>query len=357
MDGTYKQYIVPNGIVYPGKATAPTIKSGLNRVQISWLRGTDPKVVKAKIYWNNFTDSVELPVPADQDIITYTIPNLPENYYSFTIKTYDKDGNVSVPVEVSGNAYGERYRSALLNRVLVSSTLNLANNLTVQLEAVATGSTIVRSEIEYTSTTGQIKTLQIEPGTVTVQIPDYKKETSYKLRTLHENLTTIDRFYTLDQVVNTFLLNKTEWRVVAYSSYNSTDTPVGYSAPANMIDGNPGTRWLTLTTLSYPHFITIDLGSERTIKTASMWRWIIPPTTAVPNPTPDERGPDVFMLEGSTDNINWTKLGDNYNFNRLTNNEQIYYIPNAPKARYIRMTAISGPQKFVLLGEFNVSVL
>ena len=90
MDSTYVQYVVPDGIIYPGKATAPSVKSGLNKIQLSWLRGADPKVVKARIFWNNFTDSVELAIPSDQPVISYTVNNLAENFYSFTIKTYDK---------------------------------------------------------------------------------------------------------------------------------------------------------------------------------------------------------------------------------------------------------------------------
>lgn len=347
MDSTYEQYVVAGGIVYPGKATAPQIKSGLNRIQLSWSRGTDPKVVTAKVYWNNFTESIEVPIPADQDIVSCIIPNLAENYYSFTIKTYDKDGNVSVPVEISGNAYADRYRSTLLNRAILSSTLNLANVLNIQLEAVPATSNISKSEIVYTNTTGELKTITVPKATVSVQITDYKKETSYVIRTQYVSPDQLDPFYTNDQVIDAFQLNKTEWKVAAYSSYNSGDTPVGFSAPTNMIDGNPATRWLTLTTLAYPHYITIDLATERTIKTVSLWRWV--------QATVDERGPDVVKFEGSLDNSTWTVYGT-YNFNRFTNNEQVFNIPNLPKARYIKLTALSGPMAYVILGEMNVTV-
>jgi len=347
MDSTYEQYVVPNGIVYPGKATAPTVKPGLNRIQISWQRGTDPKVVKAKIFWNSYADSVEVPVPADQNVISYTIPNLAENYYTFIIKTYDKEGHPSVPVEVSGDVWGERYRSTLLNRLVLSSTLNLANTLSLQFEPVLPGSTIVKSEIEYTTTTGALKTVTVLPGTLSLQLADYKKETSYKLRTQHLNPAAIDPFYANDQLVESFVLNKTEWKIAGYSSYNTTDTPVGFSAPANMIDGNPATRWLSLVSAAYPHFVTVDFGAQRTLKTVSLWRWV--------QATADERGPNVVQFFGSLDNATWNDLGT-YSFDRLTNNEQIYTIPNLPQVRYLMVKAISGPQVYVILGEVNVSV-
>lgn len=346
MDSTYAKYVVPDGIIYPGKATAPSVKSGLNKVQLSWLRGSDPKVVKARIFWNNFTDSVELAIPADQPVISYTVNNLTENFYSFTIKTYDKEGRVSVPVEVSGAALGERYRSTLVNRVVSSSTFNLANTLSLQFEPVLPTSSIVKTEIEYTTTSGALKKVTVLPGTLSLQLTDYQTETSYKLRTQYLEANMVDPFFSNDQLVENFLLDKSEWRVIDFSSQNPDANNV--SIPANMIDGNPATRWVSLATTSkYPHHITVDLGALRTIKTVSLWRWV--------QATPDERGPNVVQYLGSTNNVTWTDLGT-YNFDRLTNNEQVFTIPNLPKQRYLKVVAVSGPQTFVVLGEVNVTV-
>lgn len=346
MDSTYAEYVVPNGIIYPGKATSPVAKSGLNKVQISWMRGTDPKVVKARIFWNNYTNFVEVPVPANQAVISYTVTNLPENYYSFVIITYDAEGNVSVPVEVSGDAWGERYRATLLNRVVQSSTFNLANTLSLQFEPTLPGSTIVKSDVEYTTTAGVQKTVSVLPGTLTLQLTDYKLETGYKLRTQYLSATAVDAVYTNDQLVESFLLNKTEWKVIDFSSQNPDANNL--SIPANMIDGNPATRWVTQATTSrYPHHITVDLGISRIIKTVSLWRWV--------QTTPDERGPNVVQILGSTNNATWNDLGT-YNFDRLTNNEQVFTIPNLPQVRYLKVVAVSGPQTFVVLGEVNVSV-
>lgn len=347
MDSTYKQFVVTNGITYPGKATAPVVHSGYNRVRITWLRGSDPKVTRAKIYWNNFTDSVGFDVPANQDTIGYTIPAIPENFYSFIIKTYDSKGNVSVPVELSGSVYGERYRSNLLQRPLISSTINLANKLTLQFDPLPAATTIVGTEIEYTNTSGQVKVVRLKGDVVSYQFPDYQKETSYRIRTLHmPDAVALDVFYTDYQVVDAFVLNKTEWRVIDFSSQNPDANNL--SIPANMIDGNPATRWVSLATTSrYPHYITVDFGAVRTLKTVSLWRWV--------QAVADERGPNVVQFLGSVNNTTWSDLGT-YNFNRLTNSEQKYNIPNLPQVRYLKVVAVSGPQTFVVLGEVNVSV-
>ncbi|MCD0486663.1 hypothetical protein LPB86_00365 [Pedobacter sp. MC2016-14] len=358
MDSTYKQYVVNSGVIYPGKATAPVLHSGDNRVRITWLRGSDPKVVRAKVYWNNYTDSIEFAVPADKDTVGITIPNVPENFYSFIIKTFDSKGNVSVPVELSGSVYGERYRSNLLPRPLLTNTVNLANTLGLQFNDLPSGTTIVGSEVEYTTTTNLLKVVRVKASDLALQLADYKKGTSYRIRTLHlPDPVALDTFRTNYQVVNELSPVKSQLSVIAYSSYNTTDTPVGFSAPANLLDGNQNTRWLSLTTLSYPHFVTIDLGTQRTIKTISLWRWTIAPTATVPVPVPDERGPDVVKFQGSVDNVNWIDLGGNFNFNRLTSAEQKFTIPGLPEVRYIKLTAVSGPQKFVILGEINFGLL
>ena len=49
MDGTYEEYIVPNGRVYPGVAKNPVVYAGKNRVQLQWLKGKDPTTVRAEV--------------------------------------------------------------------------------------------------------------------------------------------------------------------------------------------------------------------------------------------------------------------------------------------------------------------
>jgi hypothetical protein len=98
MDTNYKDYVVPGGLVYPGKALATT-HSGQSRVEIVWPKGVDRSVVKAKIYWNNFADSVVVDIASiTTDSVKVMINNLEEKNYTFVIRTYDAQGNKSVPV-------------------------------------------------------------------------------------------------------------------------------------------------------------------------------------------------------------------------------------------------------------------
>ena len=106
-DSLYEEYLVPNGRSYPAKALNAEAYSGKERVVISWLNGTDPKIVKARISWNNYTAWEEIDITPSMNVIRKEINPLAENIYSFIIRTYDGEGNISVPVEVIGAVYGE----------------------------------------------------------------------------------------------------------------------------------------------------------------------------------------------------------------------------------------------------------
>jgi uncharacterized protein (TIGR02145 family) len=154
MESAYKEYVVPNGIIYPQKADSLKVYSGKNRVLIEWLRGNDPKVVSARVFWNNYTDSVVVDVTAYQDTVRYIIDNLPEEDFTFYVKTYDAAGNVSIVQEVSGTVYGTIYESSL--RVREITTIDAETYDKVEINWAVASTEIIRTEIQYVSDkTGQ----------------------------------------------------------------------------------------------------------------------------------------------------------------------------------------------------------
>ena len=155
MDSTYKEFVVPGGIIYPGKAVAPVVNSGHNRAKILWHRGVDPNVTRAGIFWNNYTDSVEVAIPPAGDTISTIIDNLPEGFYSFFIKTYDEAGNSSVPEEVLGTVYGEDYKASLLDRPVVSSEVDSQGLWTILWGSADISNGAIATEVIYTNTLGK----------------------------------------------------------------------------------------------------------------------------------------------------------------------------------------------------------
>jgi hypothetical protein len=188
----YEEYIVPNGLSYPAKALRPEARPGNERIEIAWRNGYDPKVEKARIFWSNYKDSLEVEVNENMRIITKMIDPLAENTYTFVIRTYDGDGNVSIPVELTAKVYGEIYRSALSNRILKSSAFDGAN-LTINWNEADETETGVN--LNYTDTNGA-KTHIVPPSETRTILAgfDIKKPLKYSTMYLPDSLA-IDIFH------------------------------------------------------------------------------------------------------------------------------------------------------------------
>jgi hypothetical protein len=132
MESTYRDFIVPGGLIYAGKPENPTVRPGYNRAEISWTKSSDPNVKSARVFWNNYTDSIPADIPEDGSTVSVIINNLPEKFYSFFIKTYNDEGNASIPAEALGTVYGEKYRTSLLNRPLLTSEMNEDGKILLQ---------------------------------------------------------------------------------------------------------------------------------------------------------------------------------------------------------------------------------
>lgn len=203
IDSTYKEFVVPGGIIYTGKAIAPMVNPGRNRVKISWLRGADPNVIKARIFWNNYMDSVEVIIPPTGDTISTIIDNLPEEFYSFFIKTYDEEGNSSIPAEVLGTVYGENYQSSLLNRPVLLSTMDNQGIVSIEWGAADVANGAFATEVIYTKTSGDMITVRFDVDEPVSTLAEYKAETDYRYRTLFlPDSAAIDTFYTEYIIMN-----------------------------------------------------------------------------------------------------------------------------------------------------------
>ena len=190
----FDEYIIPNGRSYPGMAIDAVAFPGKERVELSWKKGTDPKVVKARIFWNNGTDSVEVAVSKNADILSRIISPLSENTHSFFIRTYDDEGNVSVPVEVIGTVYGDIYQSSLFNRMIKSALCDSEDILQIEWNSADVTETGIY--LNYTSINGDSKTLPIPNTETSTTIADLKVGSEILYQTAFKpDSQAIDEFY------------------------------------------------------------------------------------------------------------------------------------------------------------------
>lgn len=348
-DEVYKEFTVPNGMVYPAKAANAIAYTGKNRVKIAWPASQDQSLVKARIFWNNYTDSVEMVIPYDKDTISCIIEPLAENSYSFMIRTYDNKGNVSVPVEVSGRAYGDSYISSIFTRSINSLQLNPVNSqISITWAPADVTNGAQTTEVKYTDINGVEKIIKVDATKSETTIPDLKSGSTFSCRTLYIPETNyLDVFYTdYQENIVRMALKKDVMNVIDFSSQHDG------AWARNMIDGNStGTRWHTNADgwYEFPHFVTVDFGGITSVSRFGVWATKVDQRV---NPF-DYRQPGKIKIETSLDNQEWTDIGT---FNFATQLVQYFDLPPT-SARYFKFTGLEpGPlndSRFMVLGEFE----
>lgn len=304
----YEGYVVPNGLVYPGPAHTPIAHPGDNRIKISWLRGTDPRVQKARIFWNNYTDSVELPVAADIDTVSYIIDPINEGTYSFMIHTYDDEGNKSIPIEMMGSVYGDNYRSLLTNRLL-KSTYYDGQDLTLNWGTVESSEAGIH--LNWTDINGDSKTTKVDTSETETLLPNFNidKPLSYSTTYKPDSLA-IDVFQaaTVETMIDpVVLIPKATW----VEKTMPGDVGINGSYPLkNLWDGNTTNFMHSDDPATLPSILTWDLGLKAKLSRMKLW----------PRNNDDDRWnrghPRVFEIYGSLEpnpdgnlDDSWTLLG------------------------------------------------
>ncbi|MBO9618156.1 MAG: DUF5013 domain-containing protein [Niabella sp.] len=200
MDAFRDQYMKNGAIIYAGRMDSVNILSGRNKVAVTGLFTSDPNIVKYRVFWNGRQDSVEVPVTrtARVDTARVIIPSLTEGTQSFEIRTYDKLGNVSVPVYVSGNVYGDLYQSSLVNRGIADASMQKDGSALITWADVNASMGIQNMEIKYPDKNNvQHDTIIVSQLTKqTTSLPNFNLGSSFSYKTAYlPNPTAIDTFY------------------------------------------------------------------------------------------------------------------------------------------------------------------
>jgi hypothetical protein len=276
MDSVYEEFLVPNGLKYPQKPDSLRVFAGYNKLRLTWLKAKDPSIVRAKIYWNNYQDSLLVdPIPND-DIIAVEIPVADENTYTFYVKTFDAEGNASIPSEVSGAAYGENYVLGTTDRAVVSALRDANYNGTITWDTKTTD--LAYSEVRYTTSSNETRIVRILPAETTVNCPDAKPGGLFEYRSVFLPPKGID-YVEKDWVTyeNSFFYKypRTEWTGESRNGYHPWGDGGG-GQPALAFDGNISTGWHSHTGSSLPQCLVVDMKESLSIHHIT----VSPPTNA-----------------------------------------------------------------------------
>ena len=323
MDETYKEFIVPGGVIYPGKVESPVIRPGKDKIMLEWLKGNDPKVTATTIYWNNYLDTLVVPIAADDDTIRRIITPLPENTYTFIFFTNDDEGNISIPVELTGSSYGAVYQSSLNNRAITEEYVTAEDGVwTIVWGRRDVTNGMWGAELTYTTEDNKTQTI-ISTGDTT-KITGHLAESQWKYRTLFlPTPLAIDTFY-VDfadvrniPVKDPFIISTDGWIATAEhwapnQGLNGDNGEEG-AIPAKTIDGDVASFWHTAhnaegmsdegpvtAATDYPHWLKYDMGQERD----DIFMVELTPR----NSYADQSIKD-FQIQGSLDGNTWTTYG------------------------------------------------
>lgn len=298
MDATYVDFIKKGSITYVGTPDSLKVYPGKNRMKLEWLL-SDPSATRAKLYWNNKSDSLDVPVAVDPvtQKMSVWLNNMREGSYSFNIILYDKNNNRSVVANAIGMVYGDNYVNTLLSRPVKSA---IFQNASVTLSWGSADATVVATEVDYRDKDGQRHINVVPFSAVTTELPNYSMTAygTFQYRTMYvPDSLSLDTFYTAYQTV------KVTGPPLDYSRVGWTADEVDYDLtnprkPINTLDGNTGTIWHMDKTKGYPHPMTVDM---KTVNLVNGFFYI--------QRTPLDGAVKLVEIQVSNDGTTWKSLG------------------------------------------------
>ena len=255
IDAYKEKFLQAGSISYPGIIDSVKVLSGKNRAIITGLIVADPKLVKYRVFWNSRNDSIEGVIKNSGaiDTLKAMINNLNEGILSFEIRTYDADGNISVPVVTTGNVYGDIYQSSLINRGITKAEVQANNSALINWADVNADAGVIGVQVKFKDNAGNNHdtTIMSIPNGLSASLPDFKAGTSISYRTAFlPNKTAIDTFYTgydtravKAEVTSIYLTNTNQPFAKMPSTDNRWAVPVGWDVNSPALNHNGYGGW------------------------------------------------------------------------------------------------------------------
>ncbi|MDR1154709.1 MAG: DUF4998 domain-containing protein, partial [Bacteroidales bacterium] len=241
MDDNYKDFVNDGPIVYIAKLdeTVVTAIGERNRVRFMWPKQSDPRGVRAEIYWSNRQGHHTQPF--DPSVATdFYLEDLAEASYIFEIYIFDDEDHSSVPTSVTATVYGATWESYLTNRNIIVNRQEGANRKIVYRENA--DRTLLYTDFEWKQD-GADFSLRVASSDTTSYLNDFKASSfRYQTSYVSEEGGT-DLFHSAWQY---YVMNETE-----------AELDAGFNKPTNsfaLVEPNDGFwtgyefRWIDLAT-------------------------------------------------------------------------------------------------------------
>lgn len=287
MTDSWKHYIEGGEIIYPAKADSIEVHPGNYRVELQWLILSDPTVSSAKVFWDNRSHSVDVPIvrTGPIDTVRVMLNDMEERVYTFEIQTFDNKGNKSVSTEKIGQVYGDKYRRTLLNRAIQEIEITEEGDMKIIWGTAEAGA--IAQEVVYTNTNGNTDTIVINATEEITLLEQYDLRKNFKCNTTFMPDMAIDTFkLAFEEVL--FDIQETEWDVDR-AGFSLKDLPGDHnqhngSNTVNRIFTNDytttGTPFISKVwgindcdnLVPFPHWFTIDMGAAYDVSAFTLYQ-------------------------------------------------------------------------------------
>ena len=348
-DAVYKEYLVLNGRKYPQRPDSLTIFAGYNRLRLRWLKAKDPSVVFAKVYWNNYTDSIEVDLKSAPDTVVVDIANLGEATYTFNVVTFDSRGNKSMPAEISGTSYGDNFLISATDRTYLSATRDDDMNGTIKWNTRTAD--LAYTEVRYKTNSGGTDTVKISPAERYLTCPDIKPGELFEYRSVFlppKGIDFITREWQTSSKPFLYFYPRATWTAEAKNgNHNWNDG--GGGSPALVFDGRDNTGWHSKVGTPFPQVFVADMKESLDIDNITIvppanldWRYLDEITlyisdTKLPAANPDESWPEQVLR---------TRYDRSDRFN--------IQLPAGVKGRYLAIVFNNGTKAYISFMELEV---
>jgi hypothetical protein len=371
MDATYKEYIAGGEIIYVGKADSVKIYPGKERIKLSWLLLSDPKIAKAVVYWNNKANSqtVDIVKSHQVDTINVILNNVAEGYHTFEIYTFDSSGNSSIKVEVAGSVYGDNYTGSLLNRGI--NRIDYADG-NVIVNWRSSGQDAVGTQLTYTDINDNEYTIWVDKSSAETLLPSFKPNSEIRYTTAYMPVTNaIDTFYTTEteRLINFRIVDNIELDRSLYAAYPLPGDALSQATAGNVLANlwsgvfagtaaSSGSWYRTANGSGMPHHFQFDLGIITKLNRYKLWqrgtvsehnllyangnlrKWEV---WGAASPSPDGSYDGWFkLLEGEISKLSDLPVGQNSpeDISAAASGHEFIFPNDIPEIRYIRIKAV-----------------
>ncbi|HZL10675.1 MAG TPA: DUF4998 domain-containing protein [Prolixibacteraceae bacterium] len=192
MNDLHQPYLDEGEIIYAAKVDSVAAKAGKGRIELEMLI-TAQRIETVRIFWNDYTDSLDVAIDNQTGDVSKFIENLPEKGYIFQFVSIDQFGNKSLPFEVTGSVYGDIFQTIITNRQIKSISELVDGKITITWQSAVDNG--VRCDLNYINAVGVEVTRKVPMTESTTTLTDLASGLNYRTLFIPEP-NAIDTFYT-----------------------------------------------------------------------------------------------------------------------------------------------------------------